>query len=77
VILSAMFAFIQIIIDTDRLPDVHFVAAGSSLAGAGVAVVLGAAPAIGVGHTFDEFDVLGTLEFCKYRVSRRTKATGE
>jgi hypothetical protein len=42
------------LIDTHCLPDVHLVTAGSSLAGAGVAVVRRAAPTIGIGLSFDE-----------------------
>lgn len=47
--------------NTLTLPDVHFVTAGAYPAGSCVAVVGGTAPALGVGFSFDELDILGTL----------------
>ena len=43
------------------LPDVHLGAAGTQLALAGVGVVVGRVPALDVGHTVDELDVVGAL----------------
>lgn len=43
------------------LPDVHLGAAGTHLALAGVGVVVGRVPALDVGYTVDELDVVGAL----------------
>jgi hypothetical protein len=52
--LSAVFTYTRVRSTTRRLPYVHFVAAGSSVTEPGVGVVVGAAPAFGVGFSFDE-----------------------
>lgn len=47
--------------DRVGLPDIHLRAAGAVFAGSGVLVVVGWVPALDVGLTVDELDVVGAL----------------